>query len=101
MRRSSYGSGTLFKRGKIWYVAYWVNGRQVQRSSRSTNIQDAKRLRDEILGKKARGEIRNTAAEKVTCGELLDDLLEHAKSNVKPSTAQVWSWSIEAHIRPF
>jgi hypothetical protein len=44
MLRSSYGSGTLFKRGQIWYVAYWLDGRQVQKSSHSTNIQDAKRI---------------------------------------------------------
>ena len=34
--------------GEIWYVACWVKGRQVQRSSRSTNIQEAKRLRDQL-----------------------------------------------------
>jgi len=34
-----------------------VNGRQVQRSWRSTKIHDAKRLRNQILGKKSRGEM--------------------------------------------
>ncbi|MGH9662965.1 MAG: hypothetical protein ACRD9L_00900 [Bryobacteraceae bacterium] len=57
MPRSSYASGTIFKRGAIWYVACWVDGGQVQKSSRSENIQDAKRLRDQILGRKARGEM--------------------------------------------
>jgi hypothetical protein len=101
MPRSSYGSGTIFKRGDIWYVSYWVNGRQVQKSSRSTNIHDAKRLRDQILGKKSRGEMINAAADRITCGELLDDLLEHSKTNVKESTAKIWKWCIEANIRPF
>ena len=101
MLRSSYGSGTLFKRGQIWYVAYWLDGRQVQKSSHSTNIQDAKRLRDQILGKKARGQFANRTVERVTCGELLDDLLEHARANLKPSTTRIFSWCIEANIRPF
>ncbi len=101
MPRSSYGSGTLFKRGEIWYLSYWINGRQVQKSSRSTDIHVAKRLRDQILGKKARGEIINAAADRITCGELLDDLLEHAKTNVKESTAKIWTWCIEANIRPY
>jgi integrase len=101
MPRSSYGSGTIFQRGEIWYVAYWVNGRQVQRSSRSTNIHDAKRLRDQILGKKSRGEMVNAATDKITCGELLDDLLEHAKANIKASTTKIWNWCVEANIRPF
>src|ERR1700688_3689408 len=97
MPRSSYGSGTIFQRGEVWYVAYWVNGRQVQRSSRSTNIQDAKRLRDQILGKKSRGEMANAAADKITCGELLDDLLEHAKANIKAATAKIWNWRGSEH----
>ena len=46
-----------FKRGRICYVAYFVDGKQMVRSSRSANIQEAKKLRDRILGKKARGEL--------------------------------------------
>jgi integrase len=63
--------------------------------------QDAVRLRDQFLGKKARGEIRPAAAEKVTCGELLDDLLEHAKHNTKASTEKIWRLVVEANLRPF
>ena len=87
--------------GEIWYLSYWINGRQIQKPSRSTDIQVAKRLRDQILGKKARGEIINAEADKITCSELLDDLLEHAKMNVKESTAKIWTWCIEANIRPY
>jgi integrase len=101
MPRSSYGSGTIFKCVEIWHVSYWVNGRQVQKSSRSTNIHDVKRLRDQILGKKSRGGMINAAADRITCGELLDDLLEHPKTNVKESTAKIWKWCIEANIRAF
>ena len=61
MGKATYCTGTLFKRGRIWYVSYYVNGRQVQRSSRSNNIQDAKRLRDQILGQKARGDMGGSA----------------------------------------
>jgi hypothetical protein len=92
MRRSSYGTGSLFKRGNIWYVAYWLNGKQVQRSSGSTDLQAAKRLRDQILGKKARGEINELITDQVTCGELLDDVLEHVKANGTASTHKVWTW---------
>lgn len=101
MGKATYGTGTLFRRGRIWYLSYYVNGRQVQRSSRSANLQDAKRLRDQILGKKARGETLVSAAEKITCNELLDDLLEYGKANAKPSTVQIWELIINANIRPF
>ena len=101
MGKATYGTGTIFKRGRIWYLSYYVNGQQVVRSSRSTNIQDAKRLRDQILGKKSRGELGDTSTANVTCGELLDDLLDHAKSNIKASTEKIWRFVVEASIRPF
>ncbi len=41
------------------------------------------------------------AADKVTCGELLDDLLQHAKHNVKASTEKIWKLVVEARLRPF
>jgi hypothetical protein len=43
----------------------------------------------------------NAVVDKITCGELLDDLLEHAKANIKASTAKIWNWCVEANIRPF
>ena len=38
-------------------VRYWVDGRQFQKSSKSEDINAAKKLRDQILGRKSRGEI--------------------------------------------
>lgn len=101
MAGNSYGAGTIFQRGKIWYVSFWADGRQIQKSSGSTKRLDAVRLRDQLLGKKARGEMGPTAADKVTCGELLDDLLEHAMHNVKASTEKIWRLVVEASLRPF
>ncbi len=96
-----YGVGTLRKRGNIWYVSYWVDGKQYQKSSHSSDVRDARRLRDEILGRKVRGEVGNVAVERTTCGQLLDDLLEHAEANAKGSTAKIWRLVIESNLRPF
>ena len=101
MATSSYGAGTIFKRGEIWYVSFWVDGRQVQKSSGSRRRQDAVLLRDQLLGKKCRGEVADVVAAKATCGELLDDLLEYTEANIKPTTARVWKLVIEATLRPF
>jgi len=101
MGKATYGTGTIFKRGRIWYVAYFVDGKQKVRSSKSANIQEAKKLRDQILGKKARGELAPATGGATTCGELLDDLLEHAHSNLKESTEKIFKWCIEANIRPY
>ncbi|HKE24701.1 MAG TPA: hypothetical protein VKB88_20205 [Bryobacteraceae bacterium] len=32
---------------------------------------------------------------------MLDDLLEHAKSNAKTSTAKVWQLVVDSNLRPF
>jgi Phage integrase, N-terminal SAM-like domain len=101
MERSSYGSGTIFQRGKIWYISFWADGRQIQKSSGSRKRQDAVRLRDQLLGKKVRGELGDDPTDKVTCGELLDDLLDHAKTNFRASTEKITRLVIEANIRPF
>ena len=98
---SSYGAGTIFKRGKIWFVSLWANGRQIQRSSKSAKREDAVRLRDQLLGRKARGELGISVAHKVTCGELIDDLWEHAVTNYKPSTLEAMKLVLEANVRPF
>jgi hypothetical protein len=65
-------------------------GRQVQKSSRSVNIQDARRLRDQILGRKACGEMVNRHVERITFGEPLDDFIQRAKANSKPSSTKIW-----------
>lgn len=101
MANNAYGAGTLFKRGDIWYISYWVDGRQVQKSSRSNKLQDAKRLRDQILGQKSRGELANFGSDRITCGELLEDFLARAEVNSKPATVKIWKFVIEANLRPF
>lgn len=100
------GHGTEFLRHRYnlqarenLYVSYSVDGKQVQKSSGSTNIQDAKRLRDQILGKKARGEIVVSDAAKVTCRELLDDLLAHyeaSKPLLSPSITEAAAEQLNA-----
>jgi len=49
--------GSIFKTGKIWHVQIYVDGRQIKRSSRSSDYQVAVKLRDKLLGQRARGEL--------------------------------------------
>ncbi|SRR5712691_2640807 len=101
MPRSSYGSGTIFKRGAVWYVAYWVNGRQVQKSSRSQTFMTRNGCGIRFLDANARGEMVNRRVERITCVELLDDLIERAEANSKPLSVKIWKLVIEANVRPF
>jgi integrase len=92
------GTGTIYKRGNIWWVQIFQDGKRIMRSSKSAKKSDAVNLRNQLLSKKERGEALSGAAEKVVIGELLDDLL---KSDIKKSTRYIWEKVIEKNIRPF
>jgi hypothetical protein len=79
----------------------WADGRQIQKSSGSRKRQDAVRLRDQGYCAKRFAASLALLPSRVTCGKLLDDLLEHAKTNFKASTEKITRLVIEASIRPF
>ena len=91
-------AGTIYQRGDIWWVKIHANGQPVYQSSKSTNRQDAVRLRDKLLAKKARGEVSGGSPDRVLISELLDDVL---KSDIADSTRYIWNLVIEKNIRPF
>jgi len=95
-----YGDGSLFKRGSVYYFQYFEDGKPRQISTRSERMDEAKKFRDQLLGKKLRGEL-NSSAEKITCGQLLDDVLRHVEENGKASTAKFWQFVTKANLRPF
>src|SRR5215469_6891662 len=98
MSRKTDGSGTIYLRGDIWWVKIRVDGRPVYESSKSSKKSDAIKLRDQLLARKARGEISGSSSDKALIGELLDDVL---KSDIKATTRYVWEKVIEKNLRPF
>ena len=92
-----HGTGTIYKRGDIWWVKIHVDGQPVYQSSKSTNRQDAVKLRNKLLAKKERGEVGGSP-DRVLIGDLLDDVL---KSDIADSTRYVWKLVVEKNIRPF
>jgi len=50
---------SIFQRGKqgIWWIKYYVNGRQVYHSLRTTNARVAKQTKRQVEGDKAKGEL--------------------------------------------
>jgi integrase-like protein len=101
MPLSKDGSGSIYQRGNVWWVKVYVGGRPHRESSGSAKLEDAKRLRDKLLGQKHRGEISGGQPERVTVGELLDDFLEYAKGNVRASTEYIYRKVTENSLRPF
>ena len=55
-RKKSYGTGSIFKRGRYYWIAYYVRGREVRESSRSETHADAFNLLNQRRAEiKARG----------------------------------------------
>jgi integrase len=98
MGKKSDGSGTIYRRGKIWWVKIRVDGRPVYQSSESEKKSDAIKLRDQLLAKRHRAELTGSTPDKILIAELLDDVL---KSDIKESTRYVWQKVVEKNIRPF
>lgn len=98
MASAKDGSGSIYRRGNVWWVKVYVDGKPHRESSKSEKLEDAKRLRDKLLGQKHRGEISGGAPDRVLINELLNDVL---KSDIKESTRYVWTKVIEKNIRPF
>jgi len=96
-----YGTGNIFRRGRIWYYSYFdgVTTRMV--SSKSERKGEAIKLRERILKQKMAGMLPDREIRKITCGELLDDVLRHVEENGKPSTAKIWKLVVEANLKPF
>ena len=92
------GSGSIYKRGRYYWVQIWIDGQPYNQSSKSEKKSDAIKLRDQLLSKKHRGEISGGAPDRVLIGELLDDLI---KSDVKESTRYIYEKVIEKSIRPY
>src|SRR5947209_16290473 len=101
MANAKDGSGSIYQRGNVWWVKVYVDGKPQRESSGSEKYEDAKRLRDKLLGQKHRGEIHGGAPDKVTVGELLDDFLQYAKANVRESTRYIYEKVTENSLRPF
>ncbi len=98
MAKSTHGAGSIYLRGRVWWVQVYVENQPIIQSSKSTKKSDAIKLRDKLLGKKHRGEITGGAPDKVLIGELLDDVL---KSDVEESTRHIWKIVVEKNLRPY
>jgi integrase len=99
MPRKTDGSGSIYKRGDIWWVKIRVDGRPVYQSSKSQKKADAINLRDKLLAQKHRGEISGGAPDRIAISELLDDLIKCGK--FKPATLYIWKKVIEKNVRPY
>lgn len=69
------GSGSIYKRGKTWWIAFYADGKQVCESAKTTDRTEAREKLQEKLGKVVTGEYSGSA-DRIMFDELADDMIE-------------------------
>ena len=87
------GNGRVFRRGQIWWVAYYQEGREYRESSKSRERKVAVRLIRQRLGEVAAG-MSHPVRRAVMMEDLLDLLADNyrLKSRTSPANDQCLRW---------
>lgn len=93
------GMGRIFKRGSVYWIAYYHRGREHRESSESENENKAGKLLKQRLGEMTRGNLIGPSEEKLTFDELTSMLVTDYEINGKRSIESV-RLSIK-HLREF
>lgn len=83
------GRGSLYLRGKTWWMKYYVNGRPYRESARTTSFSDAKRALAFRLADAAYGWAPTTRARQLTVRDLLTLVQEHYQINGRKSARRL------------
>jgi len=67
--------GMIYKRGNVWWIKYYRNGKSFRESSKTTKKMVAKKLLERREGEIAQGKIPGIQFEKVTFDELAEEFL--------------------------
>jgi len=82
--RRERGTGRVYQRGEVWWIAYHVRGRKYRESARSTSRRDAEKLLRRRLGEVQVGR-HVPDAEKVTFDDLIGMLEADYRANGRRS----------------
>ena len=93
------GMGRIFKRGSVYWVAYYHRGKEFRESSESDNESTAKKLLKKRIGEVAQGRLHGANQERVTFEDLAQALLADYQINGRLS-ARSARLSI-SHLREF
>lgn len=77
--------GTIYKRGKVYWIKYYRNGKPYRESTKSKKEADAKRLLKNREGEISQGKLPGIYFDKVRFDELAEDFLRDYRINQKKS----------------
>ncbi len=92
--------GMIYKRGNVWWIKYYRNGKPYRESTKSKKEAYAKRLLKKREGEISEGKLPGVYFEKVRFEELADGLLLDYKVNGRKSFERV-EIGIRVHLKPF
>ncbi|MFY9912834.1 MAG: site-specific integrase [Candidatus Sulfotelmatobacter sp.] len=91
--------GSLYRRGHIWWIKYYRNGKALRESSKSQRLSDAKRLLKRRVGEIGTGNLIGLETRRVRFEDLAQDFLNDYRANGRKSL--VWAQRrIEQHLMP-
>jgi integrase len=70
-----YRMGSVFQRGKVWWIKYYKDGKPYRESSRSRKKTEAERLLKMREGSIVQGAFHGLQVERIKVNELLDDVI--------------------------
>src|SRR5260370_35347333 len=79
------GLGRVFKRGPVYWVAYYHRGKEYRESSESENESAAKKLLKKRIGEVAQGRLRGANQDRLTFDDLAQALLADYQLNGRRS----------------
>ena len=85
MPKHAHGSGSVYKRGKVFWISYYANGEHISESSHSRDKAEAKRFLQQRQGQLAEGRYVGPRADRITLDELAEDMLNDYRINAKKS----------------
>jgi integrase len=99
--RRPRGTGSVYRLGKFWYVAYYVaTGKQVTESSRSTLKTVAEHMLRDRIERVRQGLLSAPSPRKMTFEALVTDLLNDYRIN-RRRTLKDAECRIKLHLRPY
>jgi len=91
------GTGTVYRRGAIWWLQYFANGRQINESTGQNDEAEARRQLRIKIGEAAAG--KEVAPERATIVDLCELVLDDYRLR-KLRDADTTKWRYEANIKP-
>ncbi len=92
--------GSIYKRGEVYWILYYSNGKRFRESAESKKESDAKTLLKKREGETASGKLPGIYFDRVRFDELADDLLLDYRVNGY-KTYRMAELRIRLHLKPF